>query len=242
MTRPLRIAQVAPPFERVPPRAYGGTERIVHELVVRARPARPRRDDLRQRRFGRAGPARRDRRRRPSGRPAIAATRCRYMLADDAEVLDRATEFDLIHAHLEWASPLLARVVTRAGRHDVPRPARPAVGDGGARATPPAGLVAISANQASTHPDVPWTDHPQRPDPRRRAVRAAPRRRALLRRPGRRRRRGSSRRSRSRRRPAGRCRSPPRSDRSAAERDYYDAVFRPALEAAGSATSSSSAS
>ena len=34
MTRPLRIAHVAPPFERVPPRAYGGTERIVHELVV----------------------------------------------------------------------------------------------------------------------------------------------------------------------------------------------------------------
>ena len=34
MTRPLRIAHVAPPFERVPPRAYGGTERIVYELVV----------------------------------------------------------------------------------------------------------------------------------------------------------------------------------------------------------------
>ncbi len=30
----LRIAQVAPPLERVPPVAYGGTERVVHELVV----------------------------------------------------------------------------------------------------------------------------------------------------------------------------------------------------------------
>jgi glycosyltransferase involved in cell wall biosynthesis len=29
---PLRIAQVAPPIERVPPLAYGGTERIVDEL------------------------------------------------------------------------------------------------------------------------------------------------------------------------------------------------------------------
>ena len=29
----LRIAQVAPPFERVPPPAYGGTERIIDELV-----------------------------------------------------------------------------------------------------------------------------------------------------------------------------------------------------------------
>ena len=34
MSRPLRIAQVAPPSERVPPLAYGGTERIVHGLVV----------------------------------------------------------------------------------------------------------------------------------------------------------------------------------------------------------------
>ena len=30
--RRLRIAQVAPPLERVPPLAYGGTERIIHEL------------------------------------------------------------------------------------------------------------------------------------------------------------------------------------------------------------------
>ena len=34
MIRPLRIAQVAPPLERVPPRAYGGTERVVYELVT----------------------------------------------------------------------------------------------------------------------------------------------------------------------------------------------------------------
>src|SRR5437667_887332 len=30
----LRIALVAPPSESVPPTAYGGTERIVHELAV----------------------------------------------------------------------------------------------------------------------------------------------------------------------------------------------------------------
>ncbi len=34
MGRTLRIAQVAPPLERVPPKAYGGTERVVHELVM----------------------------------------------------------------------------------------------------------------------------------------------------------------------------------------------------------------
>jgi hypothetical protein len=31
--QPLRIAQVAPPLEAVPPIGYGGTERIVGELV-----------------------------------------------------------------------------------------------------------------------------------------------------------------------------------------------------------------
>ena len=31
--QPLRIAQVAPPIERVPPEGYGGTERVVFELV-----------------------------------------------------------------------------------------------------------------------------------------------------------------------------------------------------------------
>jgi glycosyltransferase involved in cell wall biosynthesis len=29
----MRIAQVAPPFERVPPSGYGGTERVVHTLT-----------------------------------------------------------------------------------------------------------------------------------------------------------------------------------------------------------------
>ena len=31
--RPLRIAQIAPPLERVPPARYGGTERVVHVLT-----------------------------------------------------------------------------------------------------------------------------------------------------------------------------------------------------------------
>jgi len=33
MRRPLRIAQVAPLFESVPPEGYGGTERIVSYLT-----------------------------------------------------------------------------------------------------------------------------------------------------------------------------------------------------------------
>ena len=33
MSDRLRIAQVAPPIERVPPEGYGGTERVVFELI-----------------------------------------------------------------------------------------------------------------------------------------------------------------------------------------------------------------
>jgi glycosyltransferase involved in cell wall biosynthesis len=71
------------------------------------------------------------------------------------EVLARATEFDIIHSHMEWASLLLARVSpvpvvsTFHGRLDLP------YADAMFR-DPPAGLVAISQNQADTHPDVPW--------------------------------------------------------------------------------------
>src|SRR5262249_59845086 len=45
VSRPLRIAQVAPLYERVPPALYGGTERVVgyltEELVARGHPGTP---------------------------------------------------------------------------------------------------------------------------------------------------------------------------------------------------------
>ena len=47
----MRIAQVAPLIESVPPRLYGGTERIVVLPDGRARPARARRDAVRERRL-----------------------------------------------------------------------------------------------------------------------------------------------------------------------------------------------
>ena len=154
MTRPLRIAQVAPPFERVPPRAYGGTERIVHGLV----PELDRRghevttfasgDSVIPGRHIETVPQAL----RPLG---FGGDSLPYMQLTLHEVLARATEFDLIHSHMEWASLLLARVSpvpvvsTFHGRLDLP------YADAMFR-DPPAGLVAISENQASTHPDVPW--------------------------------------------------------------------------------------
>jgi glycosyltransferase involved in cell wall biosynthesis len=154
MTRPLRIAQVAPPMERVPPRAYGGTERVVHELVKEL--VRRGHDvttfasgdsDVPGRLVATVPDAL-----RPLGYDGDASP---YFYLTILEVLDRASEFDLIHSHLEWASFVLARVSpvpvvsTFHGRLDLPWSEQ-------TFAWPTRGLVAISENQASTHPEVAW--------------------------------------------------------------------------------------
>ncbi len=78
-----------------------------------------------------------------------------YMQSTIHDVLDRIDEFDIVHSHLEWLSLLLARVSpvpvvsTFHGRLDLPWASR-------LLADPPRGLVAISQNQADTHPTVPW--------------------------------------------------------------------------------------
>ncbi len=155
MSRLLRIAQVAPPFERVPPLAYGGTERVIHALVTEL--------DRRGHAVttfasgdsdvpGRHVPTVADAL-RPAG---FTGDPMPYVHLTIHEVLARAGEFDLIHAHVEWASLLLAKlspvpvVTTFHGRLDLPWAAR-------LLEDPPAGLVAISRDQASTHPQVPWT-------------------------------------------------------------------------------------
>jgi glycosyltransferase involved in cell wall biosynthesis len=231
MTRPLRIAQVAPPFERVPPRAYGGTERIVHGLVTEL----DRRghevttfasgDSVVPGRHIETVPQAL----RPLG---YGGDSLPYMQLTLHEVLARATEFDVIHSHMEWASLLLARVSpvpvisTFHGRLDLP------YADAMFR-DPPAGLVAISENQASTHPDVPWaavvhnglrlTESPfgtQRTDALCFVGRVAPEKGiveaidiALE---------------------AGRpLRIAAKAGPTATEREYFDTVFQPALKAAG---------
>ena len=153
--RPLRVAQVAPPFERVPPVAYGGTERIVHALVL----------ELDRRGHDVTTFASGDsvvpghlvatvpEALRPSGFGGDATA---HMASTIAEVLARAADFDVIHSHLEWANPLLAAasptpvVSTFHGRLDLPWATR-------LLSTHPRGLVAISNDQASTHPDIEWT-------------------------------------------------------------------------------------
>ena len=181
MTRPLRIAHVAPPLERVPPLAYGGTERIVYELVTEL----DRRgheittfasgDSEVPGRLVPTVPAAL----RPEG---YTGDPMPYFLATMRAVLDRASDFDLIHSHLEWASLLLARVSpvpvvsTFHGRLDLPWA-------GEALTDPPAGLVADQREPGLDPPGRALDRDPQRPDPDRRAVRAATRRRDVLRRP-----------------------------------------------------------
>jgi glycosyltransferase involved in cell wall biosynthesis len=153
MTRRLRIAQIAPPSETVPPHGYGGTERIVAALV----------EELLARGHdvttfasgdstvpGRLVPtvARALRSDGYSGDPSP------WFYATIRAVLDRAAEFDVIHSHLEWASSVLAVqsptpvLSTFHGRLDLPWAATLLEG------TP--GLIAISRSHAATHPTVRW--------------------------------------------------------------------------------------
>jgi glycosyltransferase involved in cell wall biosynthesis len=156
MSRPLRIAQVAPPLERVPPERYGGTERVMYELIVEL--------DRRGHEVttfasgdsevpGQLVPT------VPVAlRPAnVMDDPMAYFLSTILAVLDRQGEFDLIHSHLEWSSLVLARAAsvpvaaTFHGRLDLPW-SRDLL------ASPtPAHLVAISSSQASAHPDIDWT-------------------------------------------------------------------------------------
>lgn len=150
----LRIAQVAPPMERVPPRAYGGIERIVHELVMQL----DRRGHL-VTTFASGDsvvPGRLIETVREALRPAgYGGDPAAYIDRTIQAVLDRADQFDIIHSHLEWANLRLARisptpvVSTFHGRLDAPSAAE-------MFRDPPAGLVAVSRNQASTHPSLPW--------------------------------------------------------------------------------------
>ena len=152
---PLRIAQVAPPLERVPPAGYGGTERVVFELtaeLVR------RGHDVTVFASGDSDvPCRLvptvDAALRPSG---FGDDPSPYFLETLAAVFERGHEFDVVHSHLEWWSLALPRalpvpvVSTFHGRLDVPWSRRLLAGR-------PTGLVAISRSQASVHPDIEWT-------------------------------------------------------------------------------------
>lgn len=151
----MRIAQVAPLAESVPPKLYGGTERVIAWLIdelvdighdvtlfasgesaTRARliPAWPR-----SLRLG-----------RPRADPAVANA------ALLEEMARHASEFDVIHCHTDWIHlPLLARLdapflTTLHGRLDLP--GLPEL----VRRFPEAPFVSISQNQRAPLPQARW--------------------------------------------------------------------------------------
>jgi glycosyltransferase involved in cell wall biosynthesis len=153
--RRLRIAQVAPPIERVPPLGYGGTERIVHELATEL--VRRGHDVTTFASGDSEVPGRLvptiERAMRPAGDGGEASG---WFMVTIEALLDRIDEFDLVHSHLEWWSIPLTRispipvVSTFHGRLDLPW-------SESLLARAREGVVAISRSQASAHPQVPWT-------------------------------------------------------------------------------------
>jgi glycosyltransferase involved in cell wall biosynthesis len=142
-------------MESVPPSGYGGTERVVHELVEGLV---ARGHDVTVFASGDSDVAGRlvttvDEALRTN---ELGANPMPWFLQTLRMILGRATDFDVIHSHLDWWGVLLAEcspvpvVSTFHGRLDVPWSTA-------LLEDPPPGLVAISESQASAHPQVPWT-------------------------------------------------------------------------------------
>lgn len=152
----MRIAQVAPVFESVPPARYGGTERVVawlceelcrrgHEVTLFATGDSSTSAKLR---------ATWPRALRPSGDPFTdpallhAAAICR--------ALESQPPFDVIHTHVEWVGPAFAErsrvpiLTTLHFRLDTPEARTMAA------SFPFAPLVAISRSQRAGLPDASW--------------------------------------------------------------------------------------
>jgi glycosyltransferase involved in cell wall biosynthesis len=151
----MRIAQIAPLAESVPPKLYGGTERVVawlvdelvklgHEVTLFASGDSVTRAKLKSvwphaLRLG-----------RPRADPIAAQTILLDVMAE------HAAEFDVIHAHIDWLHlPLLHRIgvpflTTLHGRLDLPGLAEVI------RRFPDAPFVSISDNQRQPIRNVNW--------------------------------------------------------------------------------------
>lgn len=151
----MRIAQLAPLAESVPPKLYGGTERVVAWLV----------DELVERGHDvtlfASGDSRTKAKLHPVWPRALRLGRkgadpnaaCAMLLEAIAK---RAKEFDVVHAHIDWLHlPLLTRLdvpflTTMHGRLDLP--GLPDL----LRQFPTTNFVSISDHQRLPLPDAHW--------------------------------------------------------------------------------------
>jgi glycosyltransferase involved in cell wall biosynthesis len=151
----MRIAQMAPLMESVPPKLYGGTERVVawlvdelvdlgHEVTLFASA-----DSKTSARLNAAWP-----RALRLGRPRTDPMAAQAALLE--AVARHAHEFDVIHAHIDWLHlPLFSRLgvpflTTCHGRMDLP--GFPDV----IRRFPDAPFVSISDDQRKPLPEANW--------------------------------------------------------------------------------------
>lgn len=152
----MRIAQVAPLYESVPPARYGGTERVVwwllEELIRRGHDVT----------LFASGDSRTSAHLVPTWPQGLrlAKTGVEDAGALHAAAVLRAIEatpaFDLVHAHVDWIGPAFAErspvplVTTLHGRLDLPEAAVMAT------TFPGAPLIAISHSQRSALPRANW--------------------------------------------------------------------------------------
>ena len=152
----MRIAQVAPLFESVPPPLYGGTERVVsylteelvrlgHEVTLFAQ--RRLADD---RRLVAACPT------RAVARSGLFARHCRSTSGWSSSCSSRRARFDIIHFHLDYLHFPLVRRHRCADRDHAARPASRARRAGAVRGYRDVPLVSISDNQRTPVPSASW--------------------------------------------------------------------------------------
>jgi glycosyltransferase involved in cell wall biosynthesis len=151
----MRIAQIAPLYESVPPRLYGGTERVVsyltEELVAQGHEVTLFASGDSQT-SARLIPARREALRLDGS--CVDQLACHYSMLEN--VIERAHEFDILHFHVDYLHfPFSKRcavphLTTLHGRLNIPELAPLH------RAFPEAPLVSISMSQRKPLPWANW--------------------------------------------------------------------------------------
>jgi glycosyltransferase involved in cell wall biosynthesis len=151
----MRIAEIAPLYESVPPQFYGGTERVVsyltEELVAQGHEVTLFASGDSKTSARLVSPCRRALR---LDERSVDKLACHYAMIEN--VMEQAHEFDILHFHVDYLHFPFSRlcsvphVTTLHGRLDIPELA-PLY-----RRFPDAPIVSISLSQREPLPWIPW--------------------------------------------------------------------------------------